>query len=391
MLDGLLSAIGPTTARILDRVLTQERGPSRARAGEVSVDEGEHLLGVSGLELHALVLVADELRRRAVGDRITFVATRNINFTNVCHTGCSFCAFARRQGDEGAYRHSVDEVVRRAEQAAALGATEVCMQGGLHPDMQFGDYLELVASIRRRVPDLHIHAFSPFEIQYMSRRASRSCDDILRVLRDAGLGSIPGTAAEILDTDTRRRLTRNKMATEEWVDVVRTAHRVGLRSSATIMYGHIDGPRQQAAHLALIRDLQAETGGFTEFVPLGFVHHNTRLYASGGARPGPTGVEDIRMHAVARVMLDGWIPHIQVSWVKLGPRFAQVCLMGGADDFGGTLVEESITRSAGGEHGEHMSSSEFIRLVRDLGRVPARRDTLYHILEEHGDSTPCGD
>lgn len=387
--ERLLSVIDPATARILDRALSHPRGPSSARSADLSAEDGEHLLGVTGLELHALVLAADEMRRRAVGDVITFVVTRNINFTNVCHTGCSFCAFSRRAGEEGAYRHSVAEVVRRAEQAWALGATEVCMQGGLHPEMGLQDYLDLVRSIRARLPDIHIHAFSPFEIQYMARRSSRACEDVLRELKDAGLGSIPGTAAEILDTDTRRALTKNKLTTEAWVEVVRTAHRVGLFSSATIMYGHIDGPRQQARHIALIRDLQAETGGFTEFVPLGFIHQNTRLYASGAARPGPTGLEDIRIHAVARLMLDGWIPNIQVSWVKLGPRFAQVCLMGGANDFGGTLMEESISRSAGADHGEHMAAGEFVRLIRDLGRVPARRSTGYAILETYG--APAGD
>lgn len=371
-LDSLLGRVRPEVGGILDRALGGR---------ELTTEEGETLLSVTGADLHALTATADAVRRQRVGDTITFVATRNIQFTNICYTGCSFCAFAHRADDPLAYRHDIDEVVRRAVEADALGATEVCMQGGLHPDMGLEDYVQMVAGIKAAVPHMHVHAYSPFEIQFMMKRSGRDAEYVLRTLRDAGLGSIPGTAAEILDTDVRRILTKNKLSARAWVDIVKTAHRVGLFSTSTIMYGHVDGPRQQAAHIALIRDIQRETGGFTEFVPLGFIHDNTALYASGVARPGPSGLEDLRIHAVARLMLAGFIDHIQVSWVKLGPRLSQIILCAGADDFGGTLMNESISKSAGASHGEWMKPEAFVRLIHDLGRTPARRATDYRILQ----------
>jgi FO synthase len=243
-------------------------------------------------------------------------------------------------------------------------------------------YARLVRALKAAVPDIHIHAFSPFEIQYASQILRRPVREVLLALKEAGLDSIPGTAAEILDVTVRQRLTRNKLSAEAWIDIIKTAHEVGLPSTATIMYGHIDGPEHWAAHLAIIRDIQRETGGFTEFVPLGFIHRNTRLYASGMARPGPTGREDTLMHAVARIMLGRWIPNIQVSWVKLGPALAQMLLQAGANDFGGTLHDESISRSAGADTGEYMPPAEFERLILDIGRIPAERDTTYNILYE---------
>lgn len=374
LFESLMRGVSPQIGSILDRALDDR---------EITVDEGVALLGVTGLDLHALILVADELRRRAVGERITFVHTRNIQFTNVCCTGCSFCAFAHRPDEAAAYRLDVEEVVRRAVEAHDMGATEVCMQGGLHPAMYLDDYVALVRGIKQRLPEMHIHAFSPFEIQYMMKRAHRDAEYVLRTLKDAGLGSIPGTAAEILDTDVRRILTRNKLSSPAWIEIVRTAHREGLFSSATIMYGHVDSARHQAAHIALIRDLQRETGGFTEFVPLGFIHYNTALYASGAARPGPTGLEDVRLHAVARLMLNRCIANIQVSWVKLGPKMSQVILCAGANDFGGTLMNESISRSAGSAHGEWMKVGDFVNAIRDMGRIPARRATDYAIIETY--------
>lgn len=372
MFDALLRAVRPEIGRILERALD---------GAEIQVDEAVALFGTIGLDLQALTMVADALRRRAVGNTITFVATRNIQFTNVCYTDCSFCAFARHADNAEAYRLGVDEVVQLADEADKAGATEVCMQGGLHPAMVFEDYLALVRAIKARVPRMHIHAFSPMEIQYMMKRGGKSAETVLRTLQEAGLGSIPGTAAEILDTDIRRILTKNKLSAEAWTDIVTTAHRVGLFSTSTIMYGHIDRPHHLAAHIARIRDIQRETRGFTEFVPLGFIHNNTRLYASGAARPGPTGLEDVRMHAVARLMLNGFIDNIQVSWVKLGPKLSQVILDGGANDFGGTLMSESISRSAGAAHGEFTKPEEFVRLIRDMGRPAARRATDYTILE----------
>jgi 7,8-didemethyl-8-hydroxy-5-deazariboflavin synthase CofH subunit len=374
--ERLLSGIDLGVARILDRALSDR---------EITPEEGARLFGVQGAELLALMLAADELRRRKVGDIVTYVVVRNINFTNICYTGCSFCASAKHFEDPDAYFMDLGEIADRAEEAWRRGATEVCLQGGLHPRMSGYYYRDICVAIKERVPELHIHAFSPFEILYCSRRTGLSIEGVLRMLKEAGLGTIPGTAAEILDSEVRRVLTRNKLTAEQWVEIVRTAHRLGIRSTATIMYGHVDRPEHWARHIGLIRSIQKETGGFTEFVPLGFIHQNTRLYREGGARPGPTGMEDVKMHAVARLMLNGWIENIQVSWVKLGPKLAQVCLNAGANDFGGTLMDEIISKSAGATYGEYMPPEEFRRLIRDMGRIPAQRNTTYELLKVFDD------
>ena len=371
-LDRLLSVTDLDVARILDRAL---------EGNDISVGEAITLFGTTDLELHALCMTANELRKRAVGDVVTFVTVRNINFTNICYTGCRFCAFAKHFGDEEAETLSIDEVARRAEEAWNAGATEVCMQGGLHPKMTGYEYRDIVIAIKERVPDIHIHAFSPFEIQYGTRRTGLSTRDFLLMLKEVGLGTIPGTAAEILDTEIRTTLTKDKLSAEDWVEIVKTAHSLGIRSTSTIMYGHVDAPVHWANHLALIRDVQKETGGFTEFVPLGFVHWNSPIYLDGTARPGPTGMEDLRMHAVSRIMLNNHIKNIQVSWVKLGSKFAQVCLNAGANDFGGSLMNEKISRSAGAPYGQYMAPEEFQRLITDMGRIPAQRNTTYEILK----------
>jgi len=349
---------------------------------DITQAEAEILFRARGRDILAIAAAADELRRRQVGERVTFVQTRNINFTNICYTGCTFCAFGLPRQHPDAYAFEIEEVVRRAVEARDWGCTEVCMQGGLNPMLGGDIYVRLVRAIKAVVPELHIHAFSPFEIQYASQLLRRPVRDVLIELREAGLGSIPGTAAEILVPDVRKILTKNKLSVEAWIEIIKTAHEVGLPSTATIMYGHVDGPEHWAAHLAIIRDIQQETGGFTEFVPLGFIHRHTRLYASGVARPGPTGREDVLMHAVARIMLGRRIPNIQVSWVKLGPAMAQMLLEAGANDFGGTLHNESISRMAGADTGEYMPPAEFERLILDLGRIPAQRDTTYRILHE---------
>ncbi len=349
---------------------------------DITRGEAETLFSARGRDVAAIAAVADVLRRRQVGDRVTFVQTRNINFTNVCYTGCTFCAFGLPRQHPDAYTLEIEEVARRTVEARSWGCTEVCMQGGLNPMLGGDIYVRLVRAIKAAAPDIHIHAFSPFEIQYASQILRRPVREVLLELKEAGLGSIPGTAAEILDADVRQRLTKNKLSAEAWIEIITTAHEVGLPSTATIMYGHIDGPGHWAAHLAIIRDIQRQTGGFTEFVPLGFIYQNTRLYASGAARPGPTGREDVLMHAVARIMLGRAIPNIQVSWVKLGPALAQMLLQAGANDFGGTLHDESISRMAGAETGEYMPPAEFERLILDLGRIPAERDTTYRILHE---------
>ena len=340
------------------------------------------LFRAQGPDLLAIAATADILRQQQVGERVTFVQTRNINFTNICYTGCTFCAFGVPRQHPQAYAMSVEEVVQRAVEARDWGCTEVCMQGGLNPLLGGDIYLRLVRAIKQAVPELHIHAFSPFEIQYASQVQRRPVRDILLELKEAGLGSIPGTAAEILVPEVRQVLTANKLSVQAWVEIIRTAHEIGLPSTATIMYGHIDGPDHWAAHLALIRDIQRETRGFTEFVPLGFIYQNTRLYASGRARPGPTGRESLLMHAVARLMLGRDIPNIQVSWVKLGLPMAQTLLQAGANDLGGTLHNESISRMAGATYGEYTPPAEFERVILDMGRVPAERDTLYRILHQ---------
>ena len=371
-LDRMLGVIDLNTSHILDRAMNGE---------EIGVEDAVTLFGATDLELHALCITANELRKQAVGDIVTFVTVRNINFTNICYTGCRFCAFAKHFGDEEAETLTIDEVARRAQEAWDAGATEVCMQGGLHPKMTGYEYRDIVIAIKEQVPNIHIHAFSPFEIQYGTKKTGLSTRDFLLMLKEVGLGTIPGTAAEILDTEIRQKLTKNKLSAEKWVEIVKTAHSVGLRTTSTIMYGHIDAPIHWARHIDLIRDIQKETGGITEFVPLGFVHWDSPLYLDGGVRPGPTGMEDLRMHAVARIMLNHWIKNIQVSWVKLGPKFAQMCLNAGANDFGGTLMNEKISRSAGAPYGQYMSPEEFQRLVKDIGRIPAQRSTTYDLIK----------
>ena len=374
--SNLLNGIKPSIARVLERALEDR---------EISADEALDLFSVSGREMKALLRVADELRRRAVGEVVTYVTVRNINFTNICYTGCRFCAFARRLDDSDAQFLSLTEVANRAEEAWQAGATEVCMQGGLHPSLPGNHYRDLILAVKERVPEMHVHAFSPFEIWYGAQRSGVNYADFLASLKDAGLGSLPGTAAEILDTKIRRQLTKNKLSSEQWVEIITTAHRMDIPTTSTIMYGHVDGPRHWAQHISLLRDIQRDTGGFTEFVPLGFVHYNAPIYLDGSARPGPTLAENLRMHAVARIMLHHFIPNIQVSWVKLGPEVAQRCLQGGANDFGGTLMDETISRSAGASHGQHIQPQEFHRMIRAIGRVPAQRNTLYELLRVYED------
>ena len=359
------SGIDSKFAGILTRALEEQ---------EISEQEAVVLFSAEGSALRSLIRVADELRRRAVGQIVTYVSVRNINFTNVCYTGCRFCAFARRLDDPGAQWLSLSEVAHRAVEAWEAGATEVCMQGGLHPHMPPNHYRNLIIAIKEAVPDMHVHAFSPFEIWYGSQLANMTYVDFLTLLKEVGLGSLPGTAAEILDTNIRQQLTKNKLSSEEWVEIITTAHKLGIRTTSTIMYGHVDGPRNWAKHIRLIRDIQRDTDGFTEFVPLGFVHHNAPIYLDGDARPGPTLEENLRMH--------GYIPNIQVSWVKMGPDVSQQCLMAGANDFGGTLMDETISRSAGAPHGQYMHTKEFQRLIKEIGRIPAQRNTLYDLLDE---------
>lgn len=379
-LENLLGEIDPAVSRILERALADN---------EIRGEEALALFRTRGQELEALLLTADALRRATVGDRVSFVVTRNINFTNICYTGCRFCAFAKRRDDPEAEFLSLDEIATRAEEAWNRGASEVCIQGGLHPDIDASHYRDILVAIKSRVPGIHIHAFSPFEIKYGAERSRLSVEDFLRMLREHGLDTIPGTAAEILDVEVRRKLTRNKLSAEEWVAIVKTAHRLGIRSSSTIMYGHVDAPEHWVAHLSLLREIQKETGGLTELVPLGFVHWDAPIFLAGEARPGPTDVENLRMHAVARILLNRWIPNLQVSWVKLGPRVAQRILSSGANDFGGTLMNESISRAAGSPHGQEITPFEMCRMIREIGRTPVRRNTLYETLDVYDDHDPA--
>jgi FO synthase len=343
----------------------------------ITDDEALALFCAEGPALDALCRVADDLRSEAVGDDVTYVINRNINFTNVCYVGCRFCAFAQREIDAESYTLTLDEVADRAEEAWARGATEVCIQGGIHPDLPGTFYMDLLDSVKARTPAMHIHAFSPMEILNGATHLGISFREFLQECHDHGLGTIPGTAAEILDDDVRWLLTKGKLPADTWEEIVRTAHDLGIRSSSTIMFGHVDAPPHWVAHIRRIGRIQADTGGFTEFVPLPFVHQNAPIYLAGKARPGATFEENLRMHAVARILLDGLIPNIQVSWVKLGVDACQAILRSGANDFGGTLMEETISRMAGAEWGIAMTPDQFDRAIRDIGRVPVVRTTTY--------------
>jgi FO synthase len=340
-------------------------------------DKALALLECDGAALDALARIADDLRRDTVGDDITYVVNRNINFTNVCYVGCRFCAFAQRERDADAYRLSVEQVADRAEEAWRAGATEVCMQGGIDPMMPATGYADLVRAIKRRVPEMHVHAFSPMEVVTAASKAGVSVRDWLVELREAGLDTIPGTAAEILDDDVRWVLTKGKLPASAWVDVVTTAHELGLRSSATMMYGHVDHPRHWLGHFRVLADIQDRTGGFTEFVALPFIHTNAPIYLAGIARAGATWRENRAVHAMARILLHGRIPNIQCSWVKLGDDGTAAMLRGGANDLGGTLMEETISRMAGSEFGSSRTVEQLRAVAASIGRPSRQRSTTY--------------
>jgi 7,8-didemethyl-8-hydroxy-5-deazariboflavin synthase CofH subunit len=361
-----------------------------ARSGaELSFEQGMLLAAAEGAALDALIAVADALRRETVGDTVTYVVNRNINFTNVCFVGCSFCGFARGAGAADAYSHSAEDVVRKAREAWELGATEVCIQGGLPRDLNGFFYRDLLRAIKRAIPGMHVHAFSPMEISYGVDKTGMPLRDYLRMMKDEGLGSIPGTAAEILDDRVRRELSPNKLPVARWVEIITTAHELGIPTTSTMMYGHVEEPADWVRHILLLRGIQKRTGGFTEFVPLGFIHQNTRLYRHGGARPGARREEHLRVHALARVLLHGFIRNLQVSWVKLGFEMSLACLNAGANDFSGTLMEESISKAAGATFGEFVPPGEFRRLIRSIGRVPAERTTTYKIRRLYDEPEEC--
>lgn len=346
---------------------------------ELTFDQGLLLANAQGDDLQALVTFADTLRRETVGDTITYVVNRNINFTNVCFVGCSFCGFGKGPGAPDAYSLSPDDVVRKAREAWDTGATEVCIQGGLPRDLDGFFYRDILRAIKRAIPAMHVHAFSPMEISYGVDKTGMPLREYLQMMKDEGLGSIPGTAAEILDDRVRRELSPNKLPVARWVEIITTAHELGIPTTSTMMYGHVESPADWVRHILLLRSIQKRTGGFTEFVPLGFIHENTRLFKHGGARPGAKRDEHLRVHALARVLLHGAIKNIQVSWVKLGFDTSLACLNAGANDFSGTLMEENISKAAGATFGEYVSPQDFRRMIRSIGRIPAERTTTYKI------------
>lgn len=346
---------------------------------ELGFDEGLRLARADGEDLTALVAAADELRRRQVGDAITYVVNRNINFTNVCMVGCAFCGFARGPNATDAYSLSIEQIVAKAAEAWNAGATEVCIQGGLPKDFDGFFYRDILRGIKAALPGMHIHAFSPMEISYGVERTGLNLREYLSMLKENGLGTIPGTAAEILDDEVRGALSPNKLQVAQWIEIVRTAHSLGIRSTSTMMYGHVETPEHWVRHILLLREIQKETGGFTEFVPLGFVHEKTRLFRKDGARPGSSRRENLAVHALARVLFNGLIRNIQVSWVKMGFEQSLACLEAGANDFSGTLMEEHISKSAGANFGEYVSPEQFRALIRRIGRIPAERTTIYEL------------
>ncbi|NHW44276.1 MAG: 5-amino-6-(D-ribitylamino)uracil--L-tyrosine 4-hydroxyphenyl transferase CofH [Candidatus Verstraetearchaeota archaeon] len=353
----------------------------RALSGKaIDEDEALRLLDSSYEEALILALVADQARKASVGDVVTFVVNRNINFTNECIVRCLFCAYSRPLGSPDGYLLSIEEVVSKAYEAWKRGATEVCIQGAINPKVPADYYFKILRKIKEKVPQMHIHAFSPQEVHYIASRLGTTYRDALKALREAGLDSMPGTAAEILDDEVRKVIAPNKITTAQWVEIIKEAHRLGIPTTATMMYGHVDNNVHRVRHMKVVRDLQAETKGFTEFVLLPFVHYRTKLYREGLSRAGTSWLEDLKVHAVARLFFLGYIKNIQTSWVKLGPKMAQMMLQAGANDVGGTLMEENISREAGSLYGSHMDVRELVELIKGIGRIPAQRTTTYEIV-----------
>src|ERR1700721_2366381 len=355
----------------LEQVLETQNG------ADLSLEESYAPADSEGDDLLGLLVAANMLRSELVGNIVTYIVNRNINFTNICCVGCKFCAFSRGPREADTYFLTLDQMAKKAVEAWELGSTEVCIQGGLPHGLPAFHYRDILRAIRNAVPRMHIHAFSPMEIVYGVELTGMPLGDYLSMLRDNGLGTLPGTAAEILDDQVRHVLSANKLSTAQWVEVIRTAHRCGIRTTSTLMYGHTETPAHWVRQMRLLRDIQSETGGFTEFVPLGFLHQNTLLFNQGLARSGPTLAEHLKGHALSRILLAGSINNIQVSWVKLNRRLSQLCLHAGANDYGGTLMEENISREAGATAGQYTRPVDFQSLIREAGRIPAERNTTY--------------
>jgi 7,8-didemethyl-8-hydroxy-5-deazariboflavin synthase CofH subunit len=378
-LGTLMDKASPDVRGALKRVLALQ---------ELTAEEGLLLYTAEGDDLRATMKCADLARAEDVGDEVTYVVNRNINFTNICFVGCQFCGFKRQKWESDAYDHSDEGILAKVRDAVTRGATEVCMQGGINPDMPPFKYRDLLVTIKSEFPEIHIHAFSPMEIMYGARRTQMEYPEYIGMLREAGLGSIPGTAAEILDDSVREVLSHKKVDVATWVEIISTAHGLGVPTTSTIMYGHIESPRQVVNHLDIIRSIQKQTNGFTEFVPLRFIHENTVLFRKGLVSPPPIGLLDFQMYAFSRLFLRGWIRNLQTSWVKLGVELAAITLKLGCNDFSGTLMEESITAQAGGTSGEFVPVDLIEEKAREMGRVAVERSTTYKKL--YGRKAPNG-
>jgi 7,8-didemethyl-8-hydroxy-5-deazariboflavin synthase CofH subunit len=383
-LDRLLSTVSVTVGSIVDRALA---------GADIDVDEATRLFDADGSDLLALAAAADYLRVKTVGDVVTYVVNRNINFTNVCVKACGFCAFSRGHLAEEGYFLPTQEIIRRAQEAYDLGATEVCVQAGLAPGIEGWHYVKLCRALKEALPSLHIHGFSPEEVLYGATLSNVSIRDYLSALKDAGVGSLPGTSAEVLVDEIRQRISPGRITTAQWIELIRTAHEVGIPTTSTIMYGHIESSHHKAVHLGLLRDIQKQTGGISEFVPLSFVYEEAPMFHRKRIpelRHGASGAEVMKMYAVSRLMLNNWIPNLQVSWVKEGPKLSQIALLAGANDFGGTLINESISTAAGAGYGQLMKPSKFRSLIREMGRIPVERSTTYQKLRvfESDDNPP---
>jgi FO synthase len=367
----IAARVTPALRWSLEKILDAQNGDAipLAEAYSLAHSQGDDLLG--------LLAAANWLRAELSGNLVTYVVNRNINFTNICFVGCKFCAFSRGPRETDTYFLQPEQVAHKASEAAQLGATEVCIQGGLPHGLPAFYYRDILRAVKNAVPAMHIHAFSPMEILYGVELTGMTLADYLSMLRDNGLDTLPGTAAEILDDEVRQMLSRNKLSTAQWIEIIRTAHRLGIRTTSTMMYGHVETPEHWVRQMLLLREIQNETGGFTEFVPLGFVHPNTLLFQQGLSRTGPTLAEHLKVHALARLLLAGSINSLQVSWVKLNRKLSQLCLHAGANDFGGTLMEENISREAGATAGQYTSPEDFQAMILEIGRIPAERNTTY--------------
>lgn len=374
--ESIQKYIDPVISEILDKAVDNK---------EITVSEILELLDCKGMEMNMVIAVANYLRKNKNGDVVTYVLNRNINFTNVCIKRCGFCAFSRDFRQEEGYFLPTEEVVRRSKEAYQYGATEVCIQAGLPPKMDGNLYVELCKSIKKEIPNIHIHAFSPEEIMYGAHRSNISVKEYLSRLKDAGLDSIPGTAAEILDQEIRNIISPGRISVKDWIDTIKTAHSIGIPSTSTIMYGHIESHKHIAEHLQIIKNIQKETRGFTEFVPLSFVHTEAPMFNKNlidNICPGPGGAYVLKVHAVSRIFLNSYINNIQVSWVKEGPRMSQILLDAGVNDFGGTLINESISTSAGANNGQILKPMKIRQIIHSAGKIPAQRTSRYKIIKK---------